>query len=236
MYIRSTSCGATARSNAPSLSRAKFFAAFMTCHVHGCTVIPRGNASRFIRETSLSGSWKLIRRCTCPTASNAASIPRTSFASSRACAVISTNVPSSGRHRRISMLERDFIECEQAFHAISDVPATQRCSADVFNVAIEFERRSAVLTDKLGEPLLISNLATVGLAIIHGFEWPAGAVRVQSHRISDNLVLADNFIDDKPATAADAPNLLVVTQNTHAARLLNGLALNARQLHRRRRE
>ena len=50
------------------------------------------------------------------------------------------------------MLDRDFIKCQEAFHAVSDVSATQSCSADVFDVAIEFERRFAGLTDKLGAP------------------------------------------------------------------------------------
>jgi len=34
---------------------------------------------------------------------------------------------SNGRQRRISMLECNLIKCQKAFHAISNVPATQSC-------------------------------------------------------------------------------------------------------------
>src|SRR4029450_12243518 len=138
--------------------------------------------------------------------SNPASIPRVSNLSSRPRAVISTNVPSNGRQRRISMLERDLIECEQAFHTVSDVPATQSRSTDVFDVAIEFERRFAGLADKLGAQFLISNLASVGLAIVHDFNLLNRTISIDSRRVSDEFVFADNFIDDKPTTATYPPD------------------------------
>ena len=143
-------------------------------------------------------------------------------------AAISTNVPSKGRQRRISLLERDLIKCQKAFHAVGDVTATQSCSTDVLDVAVEFERRFACLTDKLGMPFLIANLITVGLAVIHDFNLFDRAVRVQTDCIGDKLVFADNFVDDKPTAAAYAPDPLLAIQDADAASLLNGFALNAR--------
>jgi hypothetical protein len=57
------------------------------------------------------------------------------------------------------MLECDLIKCQKAFHTVSDVPATQGCSTDVFDVVIEFKRRFAGLTDKFSSPFLIANVA-----------------------------------------------------------------------------
>jgi len=128
------------------------------------------------------------------------------------------------------MLECDLIKCQKAFHTVSDMPATQSCSTDVLDVAIEFERRFAGLTNKLGTPFLISNLAAISLAIIHDFNLLDRTISIDSGRVSDEFVFADDFIDDEPATTADAPDLLLVVQDAHAARLLNRLALNSRQL------
>src|SRR5206468_10503846 len=116
-----------------------------------------------------------------------ASIPRPSNLSSRPRPVISTNVPSSGRHRRTSMFELNLIKCHNAFHAVGDVTTTQSCSTDVLNVAIEFKRRFACFTDKLGTPFLISNLATIGLAIVHDFNLLDRAISGEAGRISDEF-------------------------------------------------
>ena len=117
------------------------------------------------------------------------------------------------------MFERDLIKCQKAFHAVGDVPATQSRAADVFDVAIEFERRFARLTDKLISPFLIANLATVGFAVIHDFDLLDRTVRVQTGGIGNKLVFADDFIDDEPATAAYAPDLLFIMQEADAASL-----------------
>src|SRR4029077_3307645 len=124
------------------------------------------------------------------------------------------------------MFERDLIESQKAFHTVGDVAATQSCSTDVFDVAIEFKRRFAVLTDKLGSPFLIANLTTVGLAVVHDFNLLDRSVGIESGCVSDEFVFADDFIDDEPATAADAPHLLLIVQDAHPARLLNRLPLN----------
>src|SRR5438067_3752666 len=134
------------------------------------------------------------------------------------------------------MPECDLIKCQKAFHAVGDVPATQSCSTDVSDIAIQFKRRFAGLSDKLGSPFFIANLATISLAIIHDFNLLDRTIGFDSDRISDEFMFADNFIDNKPTTATDAPDLLLVTQNADAAVLLNGLALKGRQPHRRRRE
>src|SRR5262245_3790697 len=125
------------------------------------------------------------------------------------------------------MLEHDFIKCQEAFDPISYVPATQGRSTDVFDIAVQFERRSARFTDKLRTPLLISNLAAISFAIVHDFNLLDRSVGIEPCREGDELVFADNFVDDKPATTTYTPDLLLVAENAHADRLLNGLALIA---------
>ena len=49
-------------------------------------------------------------------------------------------------------------------------------------------------------------------------------------------MFADDFIDDEPAATAHAPDLLLVVQHAHAARLLDSFALSRSQFHRRSRE
>src|SRR4030095_13518740 len=130
------------------------------------------------------------------------------------------------------MLECDLIKCQKTFHAVGDVPATQSCPTDVLDIAIELKRGSAGLTDKLGTPFLISNLATIGLSIVHDFNLLDRSISGESGRISDEFVLTDNFIDDEPTTTAYTPDLLLVMQDADAASLLNGFTLDARQLDR----
>src|SRR5947199_4072452 len=125
------------------------------------------------------------------------------------------------------MLEHDFIKCQKAFHAVGDVTATQSCSTDVLNVAIEFKRRFAYLTDKLSTPFLIANLITVGLAVIHDFNLLDRSISGEAGRISDEFVFTDNFIDDEPTTTTYTPDLLLVMQDADTASLLNGFALCA---------
>ena len=81
---------------------------------------------------------------------------------------------------------------------------------------------------------MIANLASIGFAIIHDFNLLDRTIGIESGCVSDEFVFADDFVDDEPATTANAPHLLFGVQDAHAARLLNGLALKARQLHRRR--
>src|SRR5215813_12230897 len=106
--------------------------------------------------------------------------------------------------------------------------ATQCRSTDVFNIAVESKRRSAGFADKLGTPFLISNLATIGLAIVHDLDLLDRSIRSEASRVCDKFVFANNFIDDKPTTSVYSPDLLFVAQNAHSARLLNGFALRAR--------
>jgi hypothetical protein len=134
------------------------------------------------------------------------------------------------------MFECDLIKCQKAFHAVSDVPATQGCSADVFDVAIELKRRFAGLTDKLDAPFLISNLTTLGLAIVHDFNLLDRSISGETGRISDVFVFADDLIDYEPAAAAHEPDLLFVVQHAHAAGLLDSFALSRSEFHGRGRQ
>src|ERR1044071_5228025 len=114
------------------------------------------------------------------------------------------------------MLECDLIKCQKALHAVRDVPATQSCSTDVFDVAIEFERRFAGLPDKLSAPPLIANLAAISLAIIHDFNLLDRPISIESRRVSDEFMFADHLIDNEPATSAYTPDLLFVSQHADA--------------------
>src|SRR5437016_1449314 len=110
--------------------------------------------------------------------------------------VISTNVPSSGRQRRISVFEREFIETEQTFDAVSDMAAGEGCAADIFDVILEFELRAVLLAGELPAPFLIADFVAVGFAIVQDFELPHAAIGVQGEHPLDVLVLAQHFVPD----------------------------------------
>jgi hypothetical protein len=131
------------------------------------------------------------------------------------------------------MLEGDLIKCHEAFAPVSDVPTTQSRSTDVFDIAIEFERRSAVLPDKLGTPLLISNLATIGFAIVHNFNLLDRSIRVQANRICNEFMFPDYLIDNEPPAGSDPPDGLLIFQHANTACLFDGLALRRGQFNRR---
>src|ERR1051325_11903443 len=82
----------------------------------------------------------------------------------------STNVPSNGRHRRISIcrfvftwrsvaFQRDFIEREKTFHSVGDVAATESRAADVSNIPVQLQLRLARLSHRLSAPAFIFNFA-----------------------------------------------------------------------------
>src|SRR5438045_8612592 len=115
------------------------------------------------------------------------------------------------------MPECDLIKCQKAFHAVGDVPATQSCSTDVFDVAIEFKRGFAGLSHKLGSPFLIANLASISLAITHDFNLLDRTLGIELGRISGVFVFADRFIDVKLTRSAAAHVQLILRRTVYAS-------------------
>jgi hypothetical protein len=130
------------------------------------------------------------------------------------------------------MFERNVIKSDEPFDAVGHVTTTQSRAANVFDIGVELQRRSGGFADELSAPFSIANLAAVSFTIIHDLNLLDGAVGIQPDRVSDELVFADNFIDDEPTAAAHPPDLLVIFQDAHAARLLDRLFLLTGQLDR----
>ena len=64
--------------------------------------------------------------------------------------------------------------------------------------------------DELGAPFVVADFISVGFAINHYFDLLDGTVRIQADRISDEVMFAHNFVDDKPIAPGHAPDLLFV--------------------------
>ena len=130
------------------------------------------------------------------------------------------------------MFERNVIKSDEPFHPVGHVAATESRAADVFDVGVELQRRFAGFADELSAPFFITNLAAVSFTIIHDLNLLYGTVGIQPDRVSDEFVFAHDFIDDEPTAAAHAPDLLVIFQDAHAARLFDRLFLLTGQLDR----
>ena len=101
-----------------------------------CFAIDARNVARRIVKTHLSVHLA--------TASKASSITRCNFVSSLPWAVISTNVPRSGRARRTS-LETDFICGQDPAHPIGDVSTGESRATDVGDAVVQGRSVSPVL-------------------------------------------------------------------------------------------
>src|ERR1700751_5009639 len=139
-----------------------------------------------------------MRRWTRSIAAKAPSIARCNSASPAPRAVMSTNVPRSGRARRTS-LETNFISGENAAHALRDVPAGKGGAADVVDAVVQSKARAGRFADKLFAPVGIANFAAVAFAIIKDFDLFNAAFRQQRHCVIDDQMFADYIIDNKKA-------------------------------------
>src|ERR1039457_1137918 len=100
------------------------------------------------------------------------------------CTRTATTVPRSGRAR--SMLgggEHECIGCQQPAHAVGEVAAGERRSGNIFDIAIELQRRAGVFPDELTPPRRQVHLATVAFVIVEDLELPYRAARIERHRI-----------------------------------------------------
>src|SRR5262245_57383701 len=105
---------------------------------------------------------------------------------------MATVVPSSGRAR--SMLGNDEgIGRQQTLHAIGDVPARERRSGDVLDVALERERRAVTLADELRAPQWFADLAAIGFAVLEDLDTADAAVGFQPDGVGDVVVAADHL-------------------------------------------
>ena len=139
--------------------------------------------------------------------------------------MISTNVPSSGRQRRVSLFEHEFIGGQQTPDAVSDVARGERGTGDVLDIIIELELCAVFLAGELRAPFLITHLSAVGFAIVHHFDLFHRAVFGQPDGVGDELVLANDLIKDEPAAAFDAPDLELEIAHADIAGLGDRIAL-----------
>src|SRR5712692_5734020 len=126
-------------------------------------------------------------------------------------AVISTNVPSSGRARR-ALAKAGRIERENALDAFGHVPGRERGPRDVANVPVERDGITAGLPNELVEPAPSGDLATIGFSVLQDLHLPDPAVGLEGDGVVDDQMLADHVVDDEEAQGAPVrlrlPNLL----------------------------
>src|SRR4249920_1863878 len=106
-----------------------------------------------------------MSRCTVAMAAKASSTATCRAAAGWPVTVISTKVPSSGRARR-TLAQAGGIDRQDALDALGHVMGGQRGARNVTDVAVHFERIVQGLADELGEPGMVGDLATVGLAVL----------------------------------------------------------------------
>src|SRR6185295_19280368 len=229
-----TSRGATVISNRPALSWAMRTARRRTAQVQGCTVCGVRHASRFTRERSLCGSWKLIRRSTRSTHANAASTQCCTLASGPE-AETCTSVPIAGR-RRDDSTQDGLVEEKKPLDSIGQMAGRQGRAADVGNIAVDPQRTLDRLADELVPPIQIAHLGAVGFQVLDDLELAYAAVDVDPQRVGDEFMLADHLVDDEPADHLSLgnrlPHLLPRAAPRHPRELVDLLHLLRCELHR----
>src|SRR5256885_8162963 len=75
------------------------------------------------------------------------------------------------------------------------------------DVLIELERCAGVLVHELRAPIGVTHLVTVALAVIHDLDLLHAAVSIEADGVGDELMLADDFVDEEIAAARDLPHL-----------------------------
>src|SRR5690349_4764317 len=123
--------------------------------------------------------------------------------SGRPAAAISTMVPSSGRARR-RLSQAMTIGGEDAFDAFGDMVRRKRRAGDVADVLIDRERARTGLANELRQPARLSDLTTIGLAILQDLDAEDAAARVERDCVVDVQVLADHMIEHEQAERPSA--------------------------------
>src|SRR6185369_8947391 len=103
-----------------------------------------------------------------------------------------------------------------------DVPAGKRRTADIADIALERERVGARFADELGEPFCVAHFAAVRLAILEDLDAAHASLRLDAHRVGDELAFAEHLIDDEPAAGRCLPDAL-------AAAVLERIEARARE-------
>src|SRR5258708_9653855 len=139
-----------------------------------------------------------MRRCTVATAANAASTAASAASDFCPATAISTNVPSSGRARRMLTCAAS-IGGQYPFHALGDMERRQGRAGDVADIAADLEGTAASLADELPQPAGLAHFAPVRLAVLQDFDARHAPGRVERHPAIDIDVLADDVIDHEQA-------------------------------------
>src|SRR6266536_41082 len=136
-------------------------------------------------------------------AANARSMAASVSGNAASSTAISTNVPRSGRARRmlpdlVSIERQDFLD------PFGDVMRRQGGAGNIADVPVHLERTPARLSNELGEPTGVSDLAAIGLAVLKDIDAAHLAAQVQGHGIVDIEVLADHTVEHEEADYAIA--------------------------------
>src|SRR5204863_9552787 len=117
---------------------------------------------------------------------------------------ISTNVPSSGRQRRMGsdVRQQHLPGDQQPPYAVRDVARRERRARDVLDVLVEPKRGSGARANELAPPVRIANLPAIGFAIFEDLEPADTAVATQRQRVGDEIMLADHPVAHEPAGGA----------------------------------
>src|SRR5580698_4263935 len=86
-----------------------------------------------------------------------------------------------------------------------------------------------VLANELAPPRRQMHFPTVAFVIVENLELPYRAGGIERHGIIDELVLADDLIEEEPATGAVAPGIDLRIRDLDAGIALDGLHLRGRQ-------
>src|SRR5258708_14202230 len=103
-----------------------------------------------------------MRRCTVAMAANAASTAASAASNVCPATAISTNVPSSGRARRM-LTGAASIGGQYPFHALGDMQRRQGGAGDVADVPADLEGTAPPLPDELRNPARLPPFAPVHL-------------------------------------------------------------------------
>src|SRR3954465_2090282 len=124
-------------------------------------------------------------------------------------------------------------EEEQALDAIGDVANGQGRAADICDVGANRKRTVGRLAYELVAPFQFTDLVAIGLEVLYDLELPHAAVCIKAQCVSDQLMLADDLIDEEPAKhfslAQHLPSIVLRRASGHARQFLDFLHLFRRE-------
>src|SRR5258708_1557908 len=129
-----------------------------------------------------------MRRCTVAMAANAASTAASAASNECPSTAISTNVPSSGRARRM-LTGAASIGGQYPFHALGDMQRRQGRAGDVADVAADLEGTAAGLAGELRKPAGLAHFAPVRLTVLQDFDAHHAPGRIEPHPLFHTALL-----------------------------------------------